>query len=184
MRFDLGSKENYYTSRTIFVFFLALSYLENMFFFTLLVGILKNPLLSILLFFTHNVLVISLILLGMTFYVNLVLLNFFKGEKYANIILEHPRPFAITFTIMIIFLSILRGSSLISGTIIVEYLPLILLLSAPQGIIEGYGIYLTLKKTLSRTMALKDLAFIYALFFIAALMEVGFINLMTFISYT
>ena len=85
---------------------------------------------------------------------------------------------------MIIFLSILRGSSLISGSVIVEYLPLILLLSAPQGIIEGYGIYLTLKKTLSRTMVLKDLAFIYALFFIAALMEVGFINLMTFISHT
>jgi len=39
--------------------------------------------------FVHNVLVVSLILLGMTFYVNLVILNFFKREKYSHIVLEH-----------------------------------------------------------------------------------------------
>ena len=166
-----------------FVLFLALSYVENTVFFTLLGEILKNPLLAILMLFTHNILVISLILLGMTFYVNLVLLNFFKREKHANIVLEHPKTFAIAFTVMIVFLSILRGSSLVYGTVSIEYLPIILLVSAPIGIVEGYGIYLTLKKTLSRTMTLKGLAYIYTVFFIAALMEVGFINLLIFVSH-
>jgi len=166
-----------------FIFFLLLSYVENMVFFTLLGEILQNHLLAILMLFMHNVLVISLILLGMTFYVNLVLLNFFRREKHANIVLEHPKTFAIAFTVMIVFLSILRGSSLIYGTVSVEYLPLILLVSTPIGIVEGYGIYLTLKKTLSRTMAMRDLARIYTIFFIAALMEVSFINLLMFVSH-
>jgi hypothetical protein len=55
-------------------------------------------------------------------------------------------------------------------------LPLILLISAPVGIIKGYGIYLTIKKTIGRTMSLKDLACIYGVFFTASIMEVGFIN--------
>ncbi len=164
-----------------FVFFLVLSYVENRLFFTLLGDILKNSLLAVLMLFIHNILVISLILLGMTFYVNLVLLNFFKGEKYADIVLEHPKTFAITFAVMIVFLSILRGSSLVYGSVSIEHLPTMLLVSAPIGIVEGYGIYLTLKKTLSRTMTMKDLAYIYTIFFIAALMEVGFINLLRFV---
>ncbi len=127
--------------------------------------------------FIHNVLVISLILLGMSFYVNLVMLGFFKKEKFANIVLDHSRTFALVFTIMIIFLSILRGSSLMGG-ITVEALPLILLISAPIGIVEGYGIYLTIEKTLSRKMSMRDLAYIYGIFFIASLMEVSFINLL------
>ena len=131
--------------------------------------------------FIHNVLVISLILLGMTFYVNLVVSNFFKREKYSYIVLEHPRTFALVFTLMIVFLSILRGSSLLGG-VDVEALPFILLISAPIGIVEGYGIYLTIKKTLSRTMSMKDLAYIYGIFFIAAIMEVGFINLLLLVS--
>jgi len=118
----------------------------------------------------------------MTFYVNLVILDFFKREKYAHIVLEHPRTFALVFTIMILFLSILRVSNLIYGRISVEALPLILLVSAPIGVIEGYGMYLTIKKTLSRAMFMKDLAYIYGIFFIAAIMEVVFINLLIWIA--
>jgi len=118
----------------------------------------------------------------MTFYVNLVVLNFFKREKYAHIVLEHPQTFAILFTLIIIFLSILRGSTLLYGGINFETLPLILLISTPIGIIEGYGIYLTIKKTLSRTMSIKDLVYIYGIFLIASIMEVGFINLLILIS--
>jgi hypothetical protein len=117
----------------------------------------------------------------MTFYVNLVLSNFFKREKHANVILEHPRIFALVFTSVIVFLSILRGGSLLGG-INIESLPLILLISAPIGIVEGYGIYLTIGKTLSRSMSIKDLAYIYGIFFIAAVMEVGFINLLIWVS--
>jgi hypothetical protein len=55
---------------------------------------------------------------------------------------------------------------------------MIFLASAPIGIIEGYGVYLTIRKTLSRTMAMRDLACIYGIFLIAALIEVGFINIL------
>jgi len=164
-----------------FIIFLALSYVENMIFFSILGDVLPNHLLAVAMLFIHNVVVISLILLGMSFYVNLVISDFFKREKYGRIVLEHPRTFALVFTIMILFLSILRGSSLLGG-ISVENLPLILLVSTPIGIIEGYGVYLTIKKTLSRTVSMKDLAFIYGIFFIAAVMEVVFINLLISVS--
>jgi hypothetical protein len=128
--------------------------------------------------FIHNVIVISLILLGITFYVGLVKLNFFKGQKYEYVILEHPGTFAIIFAVMILFISLLRGSTLILGETNIEVLPKILLISTPIGIIEGYGIYLTIRKTLSRTIIIKDLACIYGIFAIAAVVEIGFINLL------
>jgi len=162
--------------------FLALSYAENTIFFGVLGGILRNYFLAVVMLFVHNVLVISLILLGMTFYVNLVVLNFFKREKYAHVVIEHPRHFALVFTFMILFLSILRGSSLLYGGIRVEAIPLILLVSAPIGVVEGYGIYLTIKKTLSRAMSMKDLVYVYGIFLMAAIMEVGFINLLISVS--
>jgi len=165
-----------------FVILLILSYFGNMIFFNILRDVLANQFLAVAMLFINNVLVISLILLGMTFYVNLVISDFFKREKYARIVLEHPRTFALVFTIMILFLSILRVSNLIYGRISVQDLPLILLVSSPIGIIEGYGIYLTIKKTLSRAMSMKALAYIYSIFFIAAIMEVGFINLLRLVS--
>ena len=51
-------------------------------------------------------------------------------------------------------------------------------MSMPVGIVEGCGIYLTLKKTLSRTLKTRDLVYIYGIFFIAAILEVAFINLL------
>jgi len=165
-----------------FILFLALSYVQNVLFFSILSDVLANQFLAVVMLFTNNVLVISLILLGMTFYVNLVISDFFRREKYADIVLEHPRSFAIVFTIMILFLSILRGSNLIYGGISIEVLPIILLISVPIGIVEGYGIYLTIKKTLSREMTMKSLVSIYVIFLIAAIMEVGFINLLIWVS--
>lgn len=160
-----------------FLIFLMLSYVENTFFFGILNDVLQNQLLAIFMLFLHNILVVSLIILGMTFYVNLVISNFFEREKYAHIVLEHPRTFALVFTFVVVFLSILRGGSLLGG-ITVEALPLIILISTPIGIVEGYGIYLTIKKTLSRIMSTKDLIYIYGIFLIASIMEVGFINLL------
>ena len=160
-----------------FLTFLFLSSFENTVFFNILLrDVLQNWLLAVGMLFLHNVLVISLILLGMTFYVSLVTSGFFKKEKYSHIVLEHPRTFAVIFTIVIVFLSILRGGTLIYGKISLEALPTILLISTPVGIVEGYGIYLTIKKTLSRTLQTRDLAFIYGIFLIAAIMEVAFIN--------
>jgi hypothetical protein len=162
-----------------FLILLGLAYAENLFFFNIVGDVLQNQLLAVGMLFLHNVLVVSLILIGMTFYVNLVVLNFFKREKHADVVISHPRIFAAVFACMIIFLGILRGATLIKGGITLETLPLILLVSAPVGIVEGYGIYLTIKKTLGRTMSMRALAYIYGVFFVASVMEVGFINLLT-----
>jgi len=159
------------------VILLLLSYAENMLFFSILSEVLDNQFLAVAMLFIHNVLVISLILLGMTFYTNLVL-NFFKKDKYELVVLEHPRTFAIVFAVMIVFLSILRGSNLIYGGILLNALPQLILISTPIGIVEGYGIYLTIRKTLSRTISMKDLAYIYGIFLVAAVLEVGFISLL------
>jgi len=161
-----------------FLVLLILSYIANTAFFNTLSALFQNQLFVFSMIFINNVIVVSLILLGMTFYVDLVVLGFFKREKYANVVLEHPRTFAVVFAVIVLFLSILRGANLFLGRIIVEALPIIFLASAPIGIIEGYGIYLTIRKTLSRTMAVKDLVRIYGIFLIAALIEVGFINIL------
>ena len=175
----MNAKKNTAFLGLAFIVLLGLSYAINQFFFSVLGGVLQNQLLAVGMLFLHNVLVVSLILIGLTFYVNLVVLNFFKREKHANVVISHPRIFAAVFACMIIFLSILRGATLINGGVTFETLPLILLISAPVGIVEGYGIYLTLKKTLGRTMTMKALAYIYGVFFVASVMEVGFINLLT-----
>lgn len=177
----MNAKKNTILIGLAFIVLLALAYVENMIFFSVVGDILSNQLLSLVMLFIHNILAISLILLGMTFYVNLVVSDFFKNEKYAYIVLEHPRTFAMVFTVMILFLSILREGSLLGG-VSIEALPFILLMSAPMAIVEGYGIYLTIKKTLSRAMSMKDLAYIYGIFFIAAIIEVGFINLLISVS--
>jgi hypothetical protein len=114
----------------------------------------------------------------MTFYVDLVVLGFFKKEKYANVVLEHPRAFAGFFTFIVLFFSILRGADFFLGRIVVEALPTIFMVSAPMVILEGYGVYVTIQKTLSRAIAVKDLVFIYGVFFIAALVEVGLVNIL------
>jgi hypothetical protein len=48
-----------------FLIFLEVSYVENIFFFQFLGDVFQNQLLAIFMFFIHNVLAISLILLGM-----------------------------------------------------------------------------------------------------------------------
>jgi len=168
-----------------FVVLLALSSVENTLLFQNLSAdfFTENPLLAVGILFMNNVLVASLILVGMTFYVGLVL-NFFVRGKYERIVLEHPKTFALVFAVMILFLSILRGASILQGGVNVQALPMILLISAPVGIVEGYGIYVTLKKTLSRTMSMKDMVYIYGIFFIAAVMEVGFTSLLVWVTIT
>ena len=174
----LDAKKNTALLGLAFLVLLGLSYAENLFFFGILGDVLQNQFLAVGMLFLHNVLVVSLILIGMTFYVNLVILNFFKHEKHADVVISHPKIFAGVFAYMIVFLSILRGATLINGGVTLETLPLILLISAPVGIIEGFGIYLIIKRTLSRTMTMKALASIYGVFFSASLIEVGFINLL------
>lgn len=159
-----------------FLILLVFSYFTNTAFFETLSVVFENQLLLFLMIFIHNIIVVSLILLGMTFYVDLVVSGFFKREKHAYVVLEHPKTFAVVFTLIVLFFSVLRGTNIFLGRIIVEALPIIFLVSAPMGLIEGLGIYLTIKKILSRTITLKDLVQIYGIFLIAAVIEVGLIN--------
>jgi len=162
----------------VFLLCLALAYIENVSFFNYLRDIFSSLPMAVLLVFIHNVLVVSLILVGMTFYVGVVL-TFMRKRKYEYVVLEHPRIFAFVYTVMILLISIFRTSMLLYGQVFVETLPLVVLLSAPNGIIEGYGIFQTIEKTLRRTMTMKDLAIIYSLFFVAAVIEVGYIQLLS-----
>lgn len=166
----------------IFLFFLILAYVENAFFFRYITNMLSksSPVLAVAIVFTHNVLVVSLILLSMTFYVNLVL-TFFPKRKHNYIVLEHPRIFAIVFTVMILVVSIFRTSTLVYGKVELNILGWISLISTPNGLIEGYSVFLTLKKTLKSSMKMKDLALIYSLFFVAAVLEVSLTQLLCYI---
>jgi hypothetical protein len=157
--------------------FLGLAFVENTAFFGYAGSLFSNPPLAVVVVFVHNVLVISLILLSMTFYVGLVL-SFFPKRKYEYVVLEHPRVFSFVFTIVIIVVSILRASMLIYNEVRVDMLAFIVLMSMPNGIIEGYGIFQTLQKTFKQNMQTKDLIFIYTLFFVAAIVEVGFMNML------
>jgi len=164
----------------VFLLCLILAYVENRSFFNYLGDVFLNPPLAVLVVFVHNVLVVSLILLGMTFYVGVVL-TFMPKRKIEYVVLEHPRVFAFAYTVMILLISVFRTSMLVHGQVFVETLPLVILLTVPNGIIEGYGIFQTIEKTLERKMTLKDLAVIYAIFFVAAVIEVGYVQLLSLI---
>ena len=161
----------------VFLLLLVFAYVENSSFFGSLGDVFSNPPLAVLFVFVHNVLVVSLILLGMTFYVGLVL-NFMPQRKIEYVVLHNPRIFAFVFTLMIIFISILRASMLVYGQVFVDTLALVILLSTPNAIIEGYGIFQTIEKMLKRKMTMKALAAIYTIFFVAALIEVGYVHLL------
>ena len=62
---------------------------------------------------------VSLILLGMTFYVGLVL-NFMSNNEADYVVLHNPRIFAFVFTIIVIFISILRASTIVYGKVFLE----------------------------------------------------------------
>jgi len=156
---------------------LVFAYVENGSFFSSLGDVFSNPPLAVLFVFVHNILVVSLILLGMTFYVGLVL-NFMPQREIEYVVLHNPRIFAFVFTLMVIFISILRASMLVYGQVFVDTLALVILLSTPNAIIEGYGIFKTIEKTLKRNMTMKALAAIYTIFFVAALIEVGYVHLL------
>lgn len=122
-----------------------------------------NPLFAILFIFIHNVLAISLILLGMTLYGGLVL-TFMPKRKTENVVLNNSRIFAFVFTKMILLLSIFGASILVYEQVFLNTLAFMILLGIPNAIIEGYGIFQTIETTLKRKMTLKALVGIYCFF--------------------
>ena len=165
----------------VFLFFLALSYIENTSFFVYIRDSFINPPVAVVLVFIHNVLAISLIIFAMSFYVEIVL-TFMPKRKIEYVVLQNPEIFALVFTAMIILISILRASTLVRGQVDVNMLALVILLSLTNGLVEGYGIFQAIKKTLKKTLAMRDLAVIYSFFFIAAVIEVGFVQALLWIS--
>lgn len=166
----------------VFLFFLLLAYVENSSFFIYVQDSFTSaPLLAVVLLFVHNVLAISLIILAMALYVEMVY-TLMPKRKIEYVILENPRIFAFVFTAVILLVSILRASTLVRGEVEVSTLAIVVLLSLPNGLVEGYGIYQAIKKTLKKALSTKDLAAIYLIFLIAAAIEVGFVQVLLWIS--
>ncbi len=166
----------------VFLFFLTLAYVENTSFFVYIQGsFTTNPPLAVVLLFIHNVLAISLIILGMAFYVEIVL-NFMPKRQIEYVIIQNPSIFAVVFTAMILLMSILRANTLITGEIDIGKLVLVILISVPNALVEGYGIFQAIKKTLSKKLQIRSLGLIYLIFFLAAIVEVGFVQLLPLIS--
>ncbi len=165
----------------VFLFLLALSYIENVSFFNYIQDVFMNFPLAMSLVFIHNLLAVSLIILGMAFYVEFVL-AFLPEKEIERVVLHHPRIFALVFTIVILSMSILRASTLFQGQVAVNTLAFVVLFSLPNGILEGYGIFRSIEKTLGRKLVLKDLVIVYSIFFFAAIFEVGFVHILIWIS--
>jgi hypothetical protein len=166
----------------VFLFFLTLAYVENTSFFVYIQSsFTTNPPLAVVLLFIHNVLAISLIILGMAFYVEIVL-NFMPKRQIEYVIIQNPSIFAVVFTAMILLMSILRANTLITGGIDIGKLVLVILISVPNALVEGYGIFQAIKKTLSKKLTIRSLGLVYLIFFLAAIVEVGFVQLLPLIS--
>ena len=165
----------------VFLFFLLLAYIENTSFFVYIRNSFTNPPLAVVLVFIHNVLAISLIILAMTFYVEIVL-TFMPKRRIEYIVLQNPTVFAVVFTVMILGISIFRASTLMRGGVEIGSLVLIILVSLPNAFVEGYGIFQAIRNTLSKRLTTRSLAVIYFIFFIAAVIEVEFVQLLLWIS--
>jgi hypothetical protein len=165
----------------IFLAFLLLAYIENTSFFVYIRDSFANPPLAVILVFIHNLLAVSLTILGMSFYVEIVL-TFMPKRKIEYVVLHNPTVFAAVFTVMILIISILRASTLMKGAVDIATLALVILISVPNALVEGYGIFQAIKRTLSKKLTLQGLGAIYLIFFAAAVVEVSFVQLLLWAS--
>jgi len=154
---------------------LALLYVENVYSFPLLGGVLRRWPLAIAVLFSHNAFTVSAIMLCMSFYTNLKALMLFKGDKYGGAALRHPGAFSAAFAVVIIFTSLFRGASLANAQL--QDAPTILLVSLPVMVMEGYGLYLAVKSVLTKNVKAKTLLHVYTVFFTAAIVEASLIAL-------
>jgi len=178
LRHTLGSRKKAIILGVVFLLFLAFAYGVNVTFYSSLKDIFANPIVAVVMVFIHNVLAVSVIIVGMTFYVEYVVSALAERRKIELVVVKHPRPFAVVFTVLVLFMSILRASTMLYGRVVVSSLTIIMLLSLPNGIVEGFGIFLSIFKTLKKELTMKDLMTIYILFFVAALIEIGFVQLL------
>lgn len=159
----------------VFCFFLVLAFFENILFIENIGSIFVNPLIALTIVFIHNVIVVSLIIIGMSFYVEFVT-GFLPKREIEYVVLNHPRIFAVIFTLIILVISILRIYWLLYRRILMDVIAIIMLISLPHGIVEAYGIYKAIHETLANKLSNKALTKIYLIFLLAAILEVGFVQ--------
>ncbi len=157
------------------LFFPSFSFFENILFIENIGSIFVNPLFALTMVFIHNVIVVSLIIIGMSFYVEFVT-AFLPKREIEYIVLNHPRIFAVIFTLIILVISILRIYWLLYGRILMDVIAIIMLISLPHGIVEAYGIYKAIHETLANKLSNKALTKIYLIFLLAAILEVSFVQ--------
>lgn len=152
---------------------LILSYFENKLFLDNIRSFFVSPAFTIGMLFIHNVIAVSLIILGMSFYV-MVVKTFLPKRRIEYIVLNHPRFFALVFTGIILISSVFRVWA-IMGVRAIDMISTAMVIFLPHGVLEAFGIYVAVHKTLTESLTGRALAGIYFLFFLAAVLEVGFI---------
>ncbi|MBS7649438.1 MAG: hypothetical protein QXK89_00435 [Candidatus Bathyarchaeia archaeon] len=160
-----------------FIFFLTLAYFENILFLGNLRNVFTNPPLAVAMIFMHNVIAVSLIIIGMSFYVDFVQ-AFLPKRRVDYVVLDHPNIFAAIFTSIILVISILRVYYHVYGRIVVDVVEIIMMISLPHGVVEAYGIYKAIHVTLAKNLTNKMLIKICLIFLLAAFLEVGFIQVL------
>jgi hypothetical protein len=164
----------------VFALFLAIAYFENIAFMGYVNYVFSTPPFAVIMFFIHNVIVVSLIIIGMSFYVEFIP-AFLPKRSFDYVVLNHPRFFALVFTIIILIVSVLRVNRFLYGLYLINLIQIIALLSLPHGILEAYGIYRAIYKTLKRELTNRVLFEIYLIFLLAATLEIGFLQFLKII---
>lgn len=156
-----------------FLFFLISAYFENKLFLENIRSFFVSPALTAAMFFVHNVIVVSLIIIGMSFYV-MVVKTFLPHRDVEYIVLNHPRFFAIVFTMIILTASVIRVG-VVMGWRVMDMVTTATAIFLPHGVLEAFGIYIAVYRTLTERLTGRVLAAIYFVFLLAAILEVGFI---------
>jgi hypothetical protein len=156
----------------IFLIFLLLGYIENSIIFRYASKIILNETLGFLVLFLHNVIVVSMIIIGMSFYVRVV--DFLPRRKFEYMVLEHPKFFALFFTMIFFSLSIIRTTNILRVSL--KDMLLFIIFSLPHGILEFYSIFLAIKITLEKNLSINKLIIIYFILLISAILELFLIH--------
>jgi len=156
----------------IFLIFLLLGYIENSIIFRHASKIILNETLGFLVLFLHNVIVVSMIIIGMSFYVRVV--DFLPRRKFEYMVLEHPKFFALFFTMIFFSLSIIRTTNILKVSL--KDMLLFIIFSLPHGILEFYSIFLAIKITLEKNLSINKLIIIYFILLISAILELFLIH--------
>ncbi len=156
-----------------FLLFLGIAYFENRLFLENIRRFFVSPTLTVAMFFIHNVIVVSLIIIGMSFYV-MGVKTFLPQKGVEYIVLNHPRLFSIVFTMIILVASVMKVDVVIGGRAM-DMVATAMAIFLPHGVLEAFGIYTAVHRTLTERLTGRTLAAIYFIFLLAAILEVGFI---------